>query len=96
MQVYAVFKEGTCRHGCPGVFTDMEAAIGVAMRCMDAEIDWYHTFDIVPLALDGEVMVTKAKDGWSDTFGEAPPVAIVSRSLSGESIVWRAPTGEGA
>lgn len=52
MEVFAVFKEGVYRHECGGVFSTEAAALERAKELGLAEKDGYHTFEVVPFALD--------------------------------------------
>jgi hypothetical protein len=52
MKLLAVFQEGVYRHSCGGVYDSEERAIAAADRIAVADVDDYHTYDVVPFTLN--------------------------------------------
>ncbi len=52
MNLYLVFKEGTYRHECLGVFDSRMVAMQTAMSAAITDEDDYHSYSVVPFELN--------------------------------------------
>ncbi len=53
--LYCVFQEGIYRHTCIGVFDSFDLAKQAADRAAREDRDSYHSYDVMPFALNGFV-----------------------------------------
>lgn len=78
MKVYAVFKEGSYRHECGGIFTSLDAAKAAALKLITSEPDDHHEYEVIPFELD--VAATQNVYGARRSYlSEDDPVARFAR-----------------
>jgi hypothetical protein len=52
MELFAVFKVGTYRHECGGIFSSLELATEAAKALAAGERDEHHSYEIIPFELN--------------------------------------------
>lgn len=76
---YAVFRQGVYRHECGGIFSTEALAQATANALAGGDVDGYHTYEVVPFAMDEPTPVTAA-GGYSPDLNEARPVYVATKS----------------
>ena len=85
LPVWAVFREGSYRHECGGIFTVQARAIDCAKALAEADADNHHEYTVVPFKIDAPSEISRSARyrGPSPLIVEADPVFICRRAKFG-------------
>jgi hypothetical protein len=87
LPVWAVFREGSYRHECGGIFTVQARAIECAKALAEADADDHHEYEVIPFVIDtpGELSRSARYRGPSPLIVESEPVFICRKARSGSA-----------